>query len=113
MNIAMKRNAEETPATAAPVVFQDTSETSVTRRATVTVSRRVNELPVSATHAWMVITGQTVRIRVAPDVELSSVDRITGNAGTAVRRDGLGLSARVCVVFRLCSVCICTLKIIN
>lgn len=66
----------------------------MTRRATVTVSRRVNELPVSATHAWMVITGQSVQIHVAPDVELSSVDRITGNAGTAVRRDGLGLSAR-------------------
>lgn len=66
----------------------------MTRRATVTVSRRVNELPVSATHAWMVITGQSVQIHVAPDVELSSVDRITGNAWTAVRRDGRGVSAR-------------------
>lgn len=81
----------------------------MTRRATVTVSRRVNELPVSATHAWMVITGQSVQIHVAPDVELSSVDRITGNAWTAVRRDGRGVSARVCFVFHLCSVCKCTL----
>lgn len=65
----------------------------MTRRATVTVSRRVKELLVSATHAWMVITGQSVQIHVAPDVELSSVDRITGNAWTAVRRDGRGVSA--------------------
>lgn len=111
MNIVIEKDAEETPATAAPGVFQDTSETSVTQFATVTVSRRVNELPVPATHVWMVITGQTVQIRVASDVELSSVDRRAGNAWTAVGRGGRGLSARVCVMFLLCSVRKCTLFI--
>lgn len=94
MSIVIETDAEETPATAAPDVFQDTSETSVTQCAIVTVSRRVNELPVPATHAWMVITGQTVQIHVAPDVELFSVDRRAGNAWTAVGRGGRGLSAR-------------------
>lgn len=98
MSIVIETDAEETPATAAPDVFQDTSETSVTQCAIVTVLRRVNELPVPATHAWMVITGQTVQIHVAPDVELFSVDRRAGNAWTAVGRGGRGLSARVGVV---------------
>lgn len=94
MSIVIETDAEETPASAAPDVFQDTSETSVTQCAIFTVSRRVNELPVPATHAWMVITGQTVQIHVAPDVELFSVDRRAGNAWTAVGRGGRGLSAR-------------------
>lgn len=90
----IETNAGGTLVIVALGVFHVTMDTAVTQCATSTVNRHVIGLPEPATHAWMVITGQTVQKRVAADVKLTSVDRTAGNAGTAVRRGGRGPSAR-------------------